>query len=176
MSFDVYWDLFWVFTEISFISLGGGTASLAQMQWYSVHQFHWITAEEFIDFFAISQAAPGPSMLIVSLIGYKAASWYGMTVATVATFAPACVLTYIVSRVWKHFHDSPWREPVEKGLSAVTVGLIFASALIVSKHAANNWEAYVLVGASAIILSFSKLNPFILMILAGILGYYGIVR
>lgn len=176
MTLIVFWDLLWVFTEISFISLGGGTASLAQMQWYSVHQYAWITNEEFIDFFAISQAAPGPSMLIVSLIGYKAASWPGMALATFATFAPACVLTYIVSRAWKHFHDSPWREPVEKGLSAVTVGLIFASALIVSKHAAHNWEAYILVGASALILSFSRLNPFVLMGLAGVLGYYGIVR
>lgn len=176
MNFDVYWDLLWVFTEISFISLGGGTASLAQMQLYSVGTYHWLTSEEFVDFFAISQTAPGPSMLIVSLIGYKAASWPGMIIATFATFAPACVLTYIVSRAWKHFHDSPWREPVEKGLSAVTVGLIFASALVVVKHAANGWEAYILVAASALLLSFTKLNPFILMIIAGILGYYGIVR
>lgn len=169
-------SLLYVFSGLSVIALGGGTAALAQMQLDCVHNYHWITNDQFVDFFAITQATPGPSMLIVSLIGYKVASWPGMVVTTVATFAPACALTYIVSRVWHYFHESKWREPVEKGLSAVTVGLLFASSLIVTKHAASGWEAYILVAASALILSFTKINPLIVMGISAVIGYFGIVN
>ena len=168
-------DLLCVFSELSVIALGGGTAALAQMQLDCVRNYHWLTNDQFVDFFAITQATPGPSMLIVSLIGYKVAGWPGMVVTTFATFAPACVLTYIVSRVWHHFHDSKWREPVEKGLSAVTVGLLFASSIIVTKHAANGWEAYILVAVSALVLSFTKINPLIIMAASGVIGYFGLV-
>ena len=91
-------------------------------------------------------------MLIVSLIGYWAmaqhfphdpsmafcAGLLGMFVSTTATFLPSSLLAYYVGRWWEHFHGSNWREPIEKGLSAVTIGLLFASAVIVSNEAATS--------------------------------------
>jgi len=189
MPWDTLLDLIIVFSQASLLALGGGTAVLGEIQNESVNEYHWLTGAQFIDVFAITQATPGPSMLIVSLIGYWAMAQHfpadpwlgffagvlGMLVSTTATFLPSSLLAYYVGRWWEHFHGSKWREPVEKGLSAVTVGLLFASAVIVSREATNNlrWQAWLVIGLSAVLLAFTKVNPLLLMAVAGFLGYKG---
>jgi chromate transporter len=168
-------DVITVFSELSIMALGGGIAVIAQMNNYAVSQYHWMTDKQFVDVFAITQSTPGPSMQIVAVIGYKAAGWPGAAAALVAMFAPACLITWAVAQAWHKFHGSPWREHIERGLSAVTVGLIFASALIVTQKSAHDWRQLTVVVASAFILSFTKINPLYIMGIAGVLGYLQIV-
>ncbi len=79
----------------------------------AVKQFHWLSDGQFADIFAISQAAPGPSILIVTLIGYAAAGVLGAIVATVAMIVPAGALVYFTARFWNAAKDpnggKPWR-------------------------------------------------------------------
>jgi chromate transporter len=188
MPWDTLLDLLIVFSQASLLALGGGTAVLGEIQNNSVNEYHWLTSGQFVDVFAITQATPGPSMLIVSLIGYWAMAQHyphdpwiafcvgvlGMFVSTTATFLPSSLLAFYVGRWWEHFHGSKWRDPVEKGLSAVTVGLLFASAVIVSNDATSEliaWRAWLVIGVSAVMLGFTKINPLILMGIAGALGY-----
>ncbi|MGA2052086.1 MAG: chromate transporter [Opitutales bacterium] len=188
MPWDTLLDLLIVFSQASLLALGGGTAVLGEIQNNSVNEYHWLTAGQFVDVFAITQATPGPSMLIVSLIGYWAMAQHyphdpwtafavgvlGMFVSTTATFLPSSLLAFYVGRWWEHFHGSKWRDPVEKGLSAVTVGLLFASAVIVSNDATSDlipYRAWLVIGVSAVLLGFTKINPLILMGVAGALGY-----
>jgi len=188
MPWNTFFDLIIVFSQASLLALGGGTAVLAQIQLNTVNNYHWMTSSQFVSIFAITQATPGPSMLIVSLIGYWAMAQHfphqpfmafgfgviGMFVATTATFLPSSLLAYYVGRWWEHFHGSSWREPIERGLSAVTVGLLFASATIVSNEASiglNPLYAWLVILISAGLLAFTKVSPLLLMGIAGALGY-----
>jgi len=81
-----------LFGGLSLLAFGGGTAVLPDMQRAAVDTYHWMTAPEFLAFFAISRAAPGPGSLIVVLIGQKVAGLVGATVALVAMFGPYCRL------------------------------------------------------------------------------------
>jgi len=190
LPWDTLLDLLIVFSQASLLALGGGTAVLGEIQNNSVNEYHWLTSGQFVDVFAITQATPGPSMLIVSLIGYWAmaqhypnnhwlgffAGCLGMFVSTTATFLPSSLLAYYVGRWWEHFHGSKWRDPVEKGLSAVTVGLLFASAVIVSNDATDSlipMRAWIIIVISAVLLAFTKVNPLLLMGISGVLGYEG---
>ena len=56
------------------------------MQRAAVDVHHWLTGPEFLAFFAISRAAPGPGSLIVVLIGQKAAGLAGALVAFLGMF------------------------------------------------------------------------------------------
>jgi len=49
-----------LFAMLSLLSLGGGNGVIPDMQSAAVGQYHWMTAREFLDSFAISRAAPGP--------------------------------------------------------------------------------------------------------------------
>ncbi|HCK29691.1 MAG TPA: chromate transporter, partial [Acinetobacter ursingii] len=62
-----------VFTQLSVLAFGGGNAILPEMQHQVVNIHHWMSAEQFSSLFAMAQAAPGPNMMIVPLIGWHVA-------------------------------------------------------------------------------------------------------
>jgi chromate transporter len=165
-----------MFGSLSLLSFGGTNTVLPEMHRQAVTVNHWLTDQEFASVFAISQAAPGPSSLIVSLVGLKAASWVGALVATVAMFGPPLVLTFVASRAWEHFREAKWRIAAEKGLAPITVGLLLASGLVITRAADHDWSAIMLTGAATILLVTTRLNPLFIMAAAGILGGLGIVH
>ena len=67
-----YLQLGGLFATLSLLSIGGGNAVLPEMHLKSVKGEHWLTDTQFAEIFSISQAAPGPSILIVALVGYGA--------------------------------------------------------------------------------------------------------
>ena len=162
-----------LFSSLSILSIGGGNTVLPEMHHKAVGDYHWLTDKQFADVFAISQAAPGPSILIVTMIGYKAAGITGAVLATIAMMIPAGILVYIVSRVWERAKNSPARKAVEKGFAPLTVGLILASALIMSKAADHDWRAFLLTGICTAIFSTTKINPLLIVAVAGFIGWLG---
>lgn len=162
-----------LFSSLSILSIGGGNTVLPEMHRKAVGDYHWLTDKQFADVFAISQAAPGPSILIVTMIGYKAAGFPGAVLATIAMMIPAGMLVYLVSRVWEHAKNSPARKAIEKGFAPLTVGLILASAWIMSKAADHDWRAYILTGVCTVLFSTTKINPLIVVGAAGLIGWLG---
>ncbi len=162
-----------LFSSLSILSIGGGNTVLPEMHRKAVDNYHWVTGKQFADVFAISQAAPGPSILIVTILGYKAAGVAGAILATIAMILPAAVLVYLVSRVWERAKDMPLRKAVEKGLAPLTVGLILASGWVMSKAADHGWQAYILTAICTAIFTTTKINPVFIVAAAGFVGWLG---
>ena len=139
----VYAYLLAMFSTLSLLSIGGGNTVLPQMHLEAVKGQHWLTDSQFAGIFSISQAAPGPSILIVTLVGYAA----GLTVggvsggilggiaATAAMIIPAAALVFVLTRFWQKAQKSRLRHAVEKGFAPLTVGLILATSLVMSRAA-----------------------------------------
>jgi chromate transporter len=166
-------QIFLLFSSLSLLSIGGGNSVLPEMHRQSVGKYHWLTDNQFADVFAISQAAPGPSILIVTLIGYKAAGILGGVLATVAVILPAAIVVYLVTFFWQHAERSPLRQAIEKGFAPLTVGLVLASAYIMGKSTDHDWRAFLLTGLCALIFIFTRTNPLIIVALAGLIGFLG---
>jgi chromate transporter len=122
-----------VFVPLSLASIGGGPAVLSEMQHQAVLVHGWMTEREFGDLFAISRAAPGPGALLATLVGWKAAGWPGALVASVAFFAPPCLLVYGALHLSRRAHGSPWRRGIEAGLAPIGIGLMCAGSYAVLK-------------------------------------------
>ena len=63
-------ELFLWFALLSLLSVGGISTILPEMHRIVVEANGWVSAAEFTQLFAVSQAAPGPNVLIASLIGW----------------------------------------------------------------------------------------------------------
>src|SRR6185312_154976 len=113
-----------LFGTASLLSIGGGNSVIPEIELKAVHAYGWLTATQFADVFAISQVAPGPSILIVTLVGYRAAGLAGAILATLAMLAPAGFLVWLLARSWHHPRFAPWRHAFEHGLAPVAVGLV----------------------------------------------------
>jgi chromate transporter len=180
---STYLQLVSLFGMLSLLSIGGGNAVLPEMHLRAVHGQHWLTDSQFADVFSISQTAPGPSILIVSMIGYAAGlqvdgvlgGIVGGVIATVSMVVPAASLMYVVTLFWQKAQKSKWRIAVEKGFAPLTVGLILATSLVMSRAADHDWRAYLLTGVCTLIFIRTKLNPLIVVAIAGVIGYFGIV-
>ncbi|WP_078354380.1 chromate transporter [Mycobacteroides chelonae] len=180
---NTYWQLVVLFGSLSLMSIGGGNAVLPEMHLRSVRDDHWLTNSQFADIFSISQTTPGPSILIVAMVGYAAGlpvggiagGILGGVIATVAMVFPAASLVYAVTRFWQRAQKSKWRTAVERGLAPLTVGLILATSLVMSRAADHDWRAYTVTGICTLIFIFTKTNPLIVVATAGVLGYLGLV-
>lgn len=180
---STYLQLIILFGSLSLMSIGGGNAVLPEMHLKAVRGEHWLTDSQFADLFSISQTAPGPSILIVGMIGYAAGlpvggvlgGILGGFIATTAMVIPAASLVYAITLFWQQAEQSKWRIAVEKGFAPLTVGLILASSLVMSRAADHDWRAYLLTALCTLIFVRTKVNPLIVVAAAGVIGYFGIV-
>ncbi len=153
-----------LFVVLSMLAFGGGAGIIPDMQRAVVDQYHWLTAREFLDMFAISRAAPGPGSLIVVLIGQKAAGAAGAAVSFVAMFAPSCIVIYLVSRVWHRAGKSAWRDVVERAFAPIAVGLTFASGFaLLLQGSEHSVAAYAVTAVATGAFALTEINPLFLL-------------
>ncbi len=163
------------FGLLSLFAIGGGNATVPEMQRHAVEVAHWMTARQFADIFAIAQAAPGPNFLVSTLIGYHVAGLPGALIATFSLCGPSSVLAYFVSGTWERFRYARWRVAIQSGLVPVSVGLIGASGVIIAQSADHHFLAYAITAATAAVTYFTRLNPVWLFAAAGLLGFAGLI-
>lgn len=162
------------FSQLSFMAIGGVNGLIPEIHRRVVDMEHWLTDAEFSQAFAISQASPGPNMLIVSVIGWKVYGILGALVATLALCLPSSVLTYGIAQVWNRFRDAPLRRAIQRGLAPVTVGLILASGYVLVRATDQTWAAYALTGATALMALATRIHPLWFLLVAGALGAFGV--
>jgi chromate transporter len=162
-----------IFSQLSLLAFGGGNTILPEMQRQVVEVHHWMPAREFSALFALAQAAPGPNMMIVTLVGWHVAGWAGMLVTSVAKFGPSSLVTMAVLHGWDRFKDRPWRRIAQRGLVPVTAGLVAASALLIAKASDPAPVAWVVTGVCAVLAFRTKIHPLWLLAAGSLIGLTG---
>ncbi|HEY0424755.1 MAG TPA: chromate transporter [Rhodopila sp.] len=168
-------DLAAVYGKLSLLSFGGANAVIPEMQRQVVDVHHWMNAREFAALYALAQAAPGPNMMVVSLVGWRVAGFWGALVTTGAVAVPSSVLTLLVSGLWLRFKDANWRKAVQAGLQPVTAGLIMSSAVLLIETTAVDLTAIAVTAVSAALFIFTKLHPMLILATAAAAGAIGLV-
>lgn len=163
-----------IFSQLSLLAFGGGNTILPEMQRQVVDVHHWMTAENFTSLFALAQAAPGPNLMVVPLIGWHIAGWQGMLVSSVAKFGPSSLVTIIVLRLWDRFKNKPWRAVAQAGIFPMTVGLLAASAALITMASVNNWLLALIAAAVAVLGWRTRLHPLWLLLGGALAGLAGI--
>jgi chromate transporter len=150
------------FALLSLLAFGGGQAVLPDMQRQAVEVHHWLTANEFLNMFALSRAIP-PGSLIVVLVGQKAAGVAGGLIAFLAMFVPSSLLALGIAHLWHRAGRAVWREVVEQALAPVSVGLTIASGIALARSTEHTLATYVVTAGTTVLLSFTRLHPLAVM-------------
>ena len=161
---------------LSSISFGGFPSVLPDVREFVVARHGWLTDQDFANFFAMSQAIPGPNMiLMMGLVGWKVWGLPGAIVSSVATFGPPCTIYFIAYRLWDRFRDAAWQRVVRDGLIPVTTGLVIAGGVVIARAAAADWQSVALTAAAAVLMLATRLNPFWILLAGGALGGLGLL-
>lgn len=162
-----------IFTQLSLIAFGGGNTTLPEMHRQVVDVHHWMTGADFAALYALAQAAPGPNLMVVPLIGWQVAGLAGMLVTTFAIFGPSSIVTVIALGLWRRFKDKPWRAAVQAGLVPISVGLVAASATIIARTVDRDWIFAAITAASTAALLRFRIHPLWLLALGAAVGWTG---
>lgn len=161
---------------LSSISFGGFPTVLPDVRDFVVVAHGWMTDREFANCFALSQAVPGPNMvLMMGLVGWKVWGLPGAVASSVATFGPPCFLYFASYRLWHRFRHASWQRIVRNGLVPVTTGLVIAGGVVIARAAAADWPAVALTVAAALLMLRTRLNPFWILFAGGALGGLGLL-
>jgi chromate transporter len=163
-----------VFAELSLLAFGGGNSVLPEMERQVVAVHHWMSPRDFSALFALAQAAPGPNLMMVPLVGWRVAGWAGMLAAAAAMFAPSAIVTGLVLGVWRRFRNRPWRRIVQAGLVPVTVGLVAASAALIAETSDRTVFLVAITAVVAVVAVKTRLHPLWLLAGGALLGLSGI--
>ncbi len=163
------------FVIMALLAFGGATSVVPEIHRQAVELRGWMTDRQFADMFAIAQAFPGPNVMLVTLVGYHVAGFAGAVVTTLAMCGPTAVIAGLLTRTWDRFRDTTWRQIVQAGLAPISVGLVGASAIVLSQVAARDWVAVAIMAATAAISYWTRWNPLWLIGFAGAAGLAGLI-
>lgn len=169
-------QLFLEFVLLSFVAFGGATALLPEMHRVVVENHHWLDDATFTHLYAIAQAAPGPNVLVVSLIGWEIGGLFGAFATTLAMCLPMSILIYLLIDRWESFSGKRWQKAISLGVAPLAVGLIFSGATLIGLSAGFGAGGWLLLAAVlAINLRFRSLHPLWLIAAGAVVGLLGLV-
>lgn len=93
-------DIFWLFLKVGSVLFGGGYVLIPMLKSEVVEKRGWITLEELVEFYAISQCIPGINAPDVAMfVGYKLRGKRGALVAGFAVILVPVILIVALAAI-----------------------------------------------------------------------------
>jgi len=180
------------FASLSLLAVGGAITTAPDMHRYLVTQQGWLSDAQFTASIALSQAAPGPNVLFIALLGWNlglnagggaSAGWpawglalLGVVVSMTATLLPSSVLTYTATR-WAHRHRE--RRSVrafKAGTAPIVIALLIATGWLLTvahNQPDTDWPLYLLTAAATLLVWRTRIHLLWLIAAGAVLGGLG---
>jgi chromate transporter len=158
------------FGGLSLVSVGGAPAMLPEIHRIAVDLNDWQSNAGFARDFALTQLAPGPNFLIISLVGWRAAGFPGLLAATLAAIVPSSALAILVGRLYRRFSKEAWFYILKESFPPIVLGLMLSSGFVTARAAVSNVVTFIVVIMSAAIIGSTRRNPLFAMIMGATVG------
>jgi chromate transporter len=166
-------SLFLHFGMLSLLAVGGAITTAPDMQRYVVGEQGWLSDAQFTSSVAIAQAAPGPNVLFVAVVGWNIAGLAGVAATVVGSLLPSTTLALAASRYGHRRRESRAMHAFSAGMAPLTLGLLLATGWVLTAPVRDSWGALLLVPVTALALLKTKLSPIWLVALGAGVGALG---
>ena len=179
-------ELFLHYLSLSLLSIGGAITTAPDMHRFLVDQQHWLTDAQFNASIAIAQAAPGPNVLFVALLGWNVglnagglpAGLLGVFLAMLGILIPSTTLTYVAAQ-WGHRNrELRAVRAFKQGIAPIVVALLIATSWILAGangSSLKDWPVWLVTGATALIVWRTKIHLLWLLGAGALLGWFGFI-
>ena len=184
--------LFSHFASLSLLAVGGAITTVPDMHRYLVSDRQWLTEIQFTSSIAIAQAAPGPNVLFVALMGWNVgvnaggglaagpAAWgwalLGVCISMLGILLPSTTLTFLAAR-WGHQNrDRRSVRAFKSGMAPVVVALLVATGWILSSSLGKSWSQWhiwAVAFVAAMVVWRTKIHLLWLLGAGGLMGWLG---
>ena len=179
-------SLFVHYLSLSLLSIGGAITTAPDMHRFLVDQQHWLTDAQFSASIAIAQAAPGPNVLFIALLGWNVglnaggmlAGLFGIVTTMTGIMLPSSTLTYMAAQ-WGHRNrDMRAVRAFKQGMAPIVVALLIATSWILATtngKELKDWPVWLLTAAAAVIVWRTKIHLLWLLGAGALLGWFGFI-
>lgn len=167
--------VFLYFLMLAFVAVGGAPSVLPEMHRYVVDVHAWMTSTQFAELYTLAQVAPGPNVMYIPLIGWRIAGWAGAAATTIPFIIPSCTLGLMVAHLHARYPRAAFGIALRRGLTPITIGLIFASGWILMAGVNNDWRGYLLTFLTLVFVLRTSTNPLWLLGAGAVAGMMGLV-
>jgi len=151
---------------------GGAMALASDMHRYVVDEHGYITHTQFVNSIALAQAAPGPNILFITVMGWQIAALPGALATTLGIAMPAFVFPFVISRLGRMKQFDRLLKALQRGLGPVALGLMASTSFLLVRQAPGGWIGAAMIGASVLVLAFTRVPPLVPIAVAGVLGAF----
>lgn len=186
MNLADWLSLFLHYLSLSLLSVGGAITTAPDMHRYLVDRQHWLTDPQFNASIAIAQAAPGPNVLFIALLGWNvglnaggtATALLGLALAMAGILIPSTTLTYLAA-TWGHRNrELRAVRAFKQGMAPIVIALLVATGWILatgSTYTLSHWPLWLVAIASALIVWRTRTHLLWLLGAGALLGWFGLV-
>lgn len=180
------------FLSLSLLAIGGAITTVPDMHRYLVDEQHWLSDSQFSSSIALAQAAPGPNVLFIALLGWNVGlnasagmgtgwvAWsyglLGVGLAMIGILLPSTTLTFAATR-WAHKNrELRAVRAFKQGMAPIVVALLIATGwVLTSSHGspAKNWPLWLVTALSALVVWRTRLHLLWLLGAGALLGWLG---
>lgn len=172
-------DLFLHFLTLSLLAIGGGITTVPEMHRYLVDKTGWLTGTSFTASIALAQAAPGPNILFVAVLGYNVAGLPGAAASMAGMMLPSSVLTLTATRWARNNREHISLRAFSAGMTPLTLGLVIATGWLLAqpflKVEAHRWGTLALIAVTVMLVLKTRLGLVWMVLAGGVLGALGLV-
>lgn len=172
---DVWWSLFGHFLALSLMSIGGAITLVPDMHRRLVTDSGLLNDADFTSSIALAQAAPGPNVLFVALMGWYSGGLGGALISMLGIMLPSTTLALAVSR-WvatrRHWLSV---QAFQAGMVPVTMGLLLATGWHLAPPLQTQPKALMLSVVIALLVWRTKVSLIWLVVAGTVLGGLGLV-
>lgn len=155
---------------LSMLAVGGAIAIVPELFRVAVENRAWLTAAEFNELFAISQAAPGPSVMMLALVGWKTAGPAAGALAMIAFVVPSSAISVLTFRKLRRTLTPARAKAVQLALAPISCALVASSGVLIARNLEGGHLAWALGVGAFLTMAFSKAHPLIPLAAAAALG------
>ena len=164
-------QLLFTFSVLSLVAVGGANSVLPEMHRQLVDIRGWLDDATFSQLYALAQAAPGPNILVASVMGWRIAGPAGMAVATIGMLLPAAILAWGMAGLTQRLRGARWLKPAQGGLVPVAIGLILAAGITMAEAAhSHGVMPLVVVAVATVFVWRTDYSPLWVLAGGGVLG------
>lgn len=170
--------IFESFYRYGYLVIGGGQVVVPMMHSELVEINHYMTNRKFLTGFGIVQGLPGPMFSFSAYAGGMAARGSGVlyqilgsVAGGVGIFLPGLLLIFFVYPIWEDLKKIKGIKVSLSGITAVAGGLIFTSAIILMRSSGFEFENFVVMGLTVLLLITKKIPAPLIVMGVLILGF-----
>ena len=165
------WEIFFVFFKIGALAFGGGYTVLPLFQKDVVRRRRWVTDEEVIDYYAISQSLPGLiGVNTAMLIGYKKGKVPGLSAAMLGFSCPSVIIILSIAVFISNFLHLEAVGHALNGIRVAVAVLIINSAVSMSKSGVKDKACAAIFLIAFLAFAFSSISPVLLVVFGASAG------